>query len=444
MLFKDKGKSKTKSILVVNTGPAKKEFIFKKLHSLGLRIYCLHREKNWAQKYADQWIIADTNNEEESLAALKEFLKVKKIDGVITFWEQDVELAAKICEQYGFAGNSYEVANKVRNKYKFRSFCQKHSLPYPKYKVINQVKDLSEVVASFVFPLVIKPKVGSNSLDVQKVENPKELLKVYRNLVKKYHQGEILIEEFLAGPEVDLDILVQAGQVKFCGISDNKMMEPYFVEMGRVTPSQLSQRQQEELIQMAEKVLGELGVINSLVHFEARYTSKGPVPIEVNLRLGGDEVYPSTKKAWNVDLIEGAVRIALGLELPVKKFKTITNKCLVSYDFLAQRSGKFSAVKINSKLKSQLFYEKIQFLKNIGDQVLAPPQGWDYLGWVMVSGKDYQEARQNLDQAVGMVRCQIRGNNRFSSGLRKLKKILKSEIFTKIGKNAYSYLTRMF
>ncbi|TPW17083.1 MAG: hypothetical protein FD126_3730 [Elusimicrobia bacterium] len=50
---------KGKTILIVNSGPLKKRFIFQKLKGLGVGIVLLNKENNWAARYADAHITAD-------------------------------------------------------------------------------------------------------------------------------------------------------------------------------------------------------------------------------------------------------------------------------------------------------------------------------------------------------------------------------------------------
>ena len=66
------------------------------------------------------------------------------------------------------------------------------------------------------------------------------------------------------------------------------------------------------LVTMAEETLERLGVEDACIHFEARYGSRGPLPIKISLRMGGDEVCDFVKTAWGVDLIENAAHIAPG------------------------------------------------------------------------------------------------------------------------------------
>ena len=59
---------------------------------------------------------------------------------------------------------------------------------------------------------------------------------------------------------------------------------------------------QSELIAVAALTLHALGTHNLCAHFEARFTSRGRVPIEANLRIGGAEVFDLHRMAYGVNL----------------------------------------------------------------------------------------------------------------------------------------------
>jgi hypothetical protein len=90
---------KGKNLLLVNTGSTHKRHVLKRLKQLELNIIALNKEKNWAQPYVDHWIITDNTNHQMALNALDQFIKDNpeiKIDGVLTFWEDDVLLTSKL------------------------------------------------------------------------------------------------------------------------------------------------------------------------------------------------------------------------------------------------------------------------------------------------------------------------------------------------------------
>ena len=406
-----------KTVLIVNSY---KKFFIKKAKSFGAKIIVLGQENGGLSSVVDHFIVADTTDHADALAKLDQFLKAHpeiKLDGVLTFWEDDVLLTAKITDRYRLVGASYKLANRIRNKYLFREFCVANNLPVVKYRELRNVKDLEEVIKTFKFPLVVKPAYGAASAFVMKVNDEEELRESYSYIKKEIspkvesalNDGlEVFVEEYIDGAEVDLDILVQNGKIKFCGISDNgQTKEPFFIETTRMTPSNLPQKNQAELLVMADEVLEKLGVLNGCIHFEAKSTPEGPVPIEINLRLGGDEIYPSIKAAWHVDLIECSLKVACGVYLPKFEIADGPYEYLVAETFSAPYSGILVNLNLDDNLKKRSYVKELQFEKKIGDSVLSPPDGYEYLGWILVSGHNTLDAQDNLREAGEAINYEV-------------------------------------
>ncbi|MDP2586165.1 MAG: ATP-grasp domain-containing protein [Candidatus Komeilibacteria bacterium] len=219
---------------------------------------------------------------------------------------------------------------------------------------------------------------------------------------------EILVEEYIDGDEVDIDIILQNGKIKFFSISDNdKTNEPFFLETGQSIPSGLPERTQTELMEMAEETLEKMGVQNGVIHFEAKAGKNGTVPIEANLRMGGDEVYSFVKVAWGVDLIEHAVKIALGVYIPKIHRPVAPRKYLAGKYFLNENSGILVKLTVPEDLKRHPNLEEIHFFKEIGDAILVPPEGYEFLGWVVVSGYNRLDAQDNLREITGKVKYEV-------------------------------------
>lgn len=407
-----------KTVLIVNSY---KKFFIKRAKSFGVKVIVLGKEVNGLQSAADHFILADTSNHAEALAALDKFLKEEhpeiKLDGVMTFWEDDVLLTAKISDRYKLIGTPFKVANRIRNKYFFREFCLANNLPSIRFKELKNNRDLEEAAKTFAFPLVVKPAYGAASAFVMKVNDEEELRESYqyikKNISPKVESAladglDVFVEEYIDGDEVDLDILVQNGKIKFCAISDNgKTKEPFFIETTRMTPSSLPPKHQAELLALADETLEKLGVLNGCIHFEAKSTPQGPIPLEINLRLGGDEIYPSIKAAWRVDLVENALKVACGLYLPKFGFPSGPYEYLAAKTFSADYSGILVNWHIDEDLKKHDFVKEFQFEKKIGDSILSPPDGYEYLGWLLVSGHNPLDAQDNLAEAEKAINYEV-------------------------------------
>lgn len=401
-----------KTLLVVNTGYIKKKFIFKKLKQLGVKIVCLNSKINWAQDYVDDWIVANTSNHDRSISKVKEYIKKSgnQIDGVITFWEDDVLLTSKLVDELKLIGIPHRIAERTRNKFKFRAFCEANGLPTPNHIQVNNRNELVNIQKKLKFPIVFKPAYGTLTALIVKVNTAKDLEKEYDYISKNtstemetaLNDGlDIFAEEYIDGDEVDIDMIIQNGKLKLAIVSDNfeKNRGKFFLDVGQATPSNLPQEQQQELIDMAEMVLEKLGIFNGCVHFEAKYSSKGPVPLESNLRMGGDYVYSYIKSAWDVDLIELAVKVALGVHInPIKNLKN--KKYVIGRDLSVEDSGIVNEFSLPDNFEKYPFLEDHMFYKELGDSIMVPPEGFETFGWVTVSGQSFPDATDNLNSLL--------------------------------------------
>jgi len=403
-------------LLVVNTGNRKKRFTLRRLRELGCDLIILNASENWGRTYATHWVLADTNDHTASLRAVRDFFDQHPElgpDGVITFWEDDVLLASKIRDHYGLVGIPFEVARVARDKHLFRAFCADNGLPTPGHALIEFGQDVAESVKDMHFPMVVKPVYGTSSAYVVRVDNVRELEETADYLRKNISthvesalaaSTAIMAEEYIDGNEVDIDILLQNGKIKFWSMSDNDATrEPFFVETGQCIPSRLSPSQQAELVDVAEEILERLGVENGCIHFEAKYGSRGPMPIEINLRMGGDEVYYFVKTAWGVDLVANAARIMLGqyirpIAKPERPKKFVSGKY-----FLPPHSGVLASLQLPESVESG----ELQFFKKVGDAVLAPPLGYEYLGWAFAVADTLGEAEERVERIMETVNVEV-------------------------------------
>ena len=90
-----------------------------------------------------------------------------------------------------------------------------------------------------------------------------------------------MLEEYLDGPEVDVDLVFSEGQAVYGAITDNwPTVEPYFNETGSNCPSILPTKQQQELMELAVQATQCLG-------FKLVFTPM-PMLLESNVMLKQD------------------------------------------------------------------------------------------------------------------------------------------------------------
>jgi len=149
----------------------------------------------------------------------------------------------------------------------------------------------------------------------------------------------LLLEQYLDGDEVDIDVVMSEGEWRYAGISDNgPTLEPYFNETWAVGPSLLPKERQRELRELAVGSLHALGFSAGVFHVECKYTSTGPQLIEVNARMGGGMVRECNFRTWGLDLVEETLFAALGIPTRPVVPKQPLSACAYS-DVCATRSG---------------------------------------------------------------------------------------------------------
>jgi len=416
-----------KTILVVNTGSIKKKFIFQKLKKLGLHIIVLNKEKNWIQPYADGWIIADTYNHEECLKSIRDFLLSNpetKINGAITFWEDDIPLLAKICREFKLLGNPMEAANNTRDKYKMQEAFLKCGLPYIRQKLLKSEKDLIKATQEIGFPGVIKPVFGADSQFVIKVDNPEEARQAYNYVLKNctaefdpifcYNENTFLYQEYIEGQEFSVECYVQHGIPHVVGVHEKTVMElPFFLETGDYIPPRISEEKLQKLIKMAESSLIVLGVRNSLAHVEIKVNGGEPKIIEVASRLGGDYTYNNILDIYSFDLVKVGCEIALGIN--VSDVPCEPKKFILSRYFIPKNSGIITKIRDLEIIQKNRKVSGYFLSKKVGDEVFVPPDGYENMGWVSVKAESYAEAERTTENIFKKVTIELAPFKSYSS-----------------------------
>jgi D-alanine-D-alanine ligase len=446
---------KGKTLLLISSASPTKRFIYQRLKALGVRIILLSSENSWASRYADVQLTANTLDQAEVLGKVEEFLKENKIDGVLTFWENAVPLCGALCDKFGWPGHSAESALRARNKLFFRKALDAGKLSHysPAWAEIKSPAGLEREARRIGFPLVLKPAWGEQSQFVVRLDAVDEAKNAYEYIKSNmtpvfdpnYAYGtEIIAEAYLEGAEIDVDLLVQDGEIKFHAFTDNfPTKEPFFIETGDAMPSRHEESDLNSVLTMAQQAIKILGLRSGALHLEAKIDGGSPRLIEINARMGGDYLHDWIRTVWDVDIIEEAARIAAGL--PCRPARLKEAKChLVGNYLVPPYSGVISGLSAPLEKPDPLKVHDITLQKEPGDAVLVPPEGFETIGWVVGRGDTYAEAEENLDSALRGITMNIvrfdstssigktRRKNRFNAAQVARRRILQSARLEKI------------
>lgn len=424
----------SQNILLVNTGSIKKKFILQEIKKLGLNIIALNKEKNWAQSYIDYWILADNYNHQESIEAIKEFVannKKVKINGAITFWEDDIPILAKICKEFKFKGNTLETALNTRDKFRMQEVFKNTGQNYIRQKLLKSMSDLERAVSEVGLPAVIKPIFGSDSQFVVYISTQEEAREAYNYVFKnctpeydpiyKYNKKIFVYQEFVEGQEFSLECYCQHGVPHIIGIHEKTAMDlPFFMETGDYIPPRISEEEENILIKASEAALIVLGVRDSLAHVEIKLTKNGPKIIEIASRMGGDYTHENIWRVYNFNLIRAGCEIALGINITsqIKKAK----KYVMGKFFIPRNSGVVTKISGFDEIKKHDQLVDYFLPKKVGDSVLVPADGYENMGWVVTDGVSYADAERAMSYIFEKVNIEVAPFKSYSSFGRTLRK----------------------
>jgi len=359
----DDGELNGKTIAFVSAGYEAKRFILEIAHAKGVRAIVIDDPSSWAVSMEKEGLInkfvgLDMNRDDEVLvpeivAQLKEYSMTtgNQIDGVCSFVELATETSAKVAEALKLPGPPSKAVALARSKPDTRDAMEAAGLPKVTHYKISHRRDIKAAEDAVSFPAILKPVSGVSSLGVLKVPSKEELQRVYDEacrhtqdvvvgagglLVKETSQqrsdspprsvseqrrssaqeriNTFVVEEYLDGFEVDIDLVMCNGKCVYRLLTDNGPCKPpYFSESWSLVPSvQLSAAQVRETEQLAIDTAMALGLTHGVFHVEAMYTPRGPRLIEFNARLGGGEVYETNLRATGVDLVVEQLLLACG------------------------------------------------------------------------------------------------------------------------------------
>jgi carnosine synthase len=318
-------------VAVLEPGYITKRYLYERAHAYGVRLVLVGNDAGWARTLvhegvAERFLAADTSGDPEMAArAILATLRGEedRLDGVFTLWEDAVPATARVAEALGLPGPPPAAADAARSKLRTLEASLAAGLPTPRFMHLPDASVLAEAGDRVGFPAVIKPVFGAEALGCLRVDDFAALEEGYARVSELitpelnaiFQQGrDLMLEEYLDGPEFDVDMVLSGGECVFSAISENwPTEEPYFVETGMHSPSAHPTDRQEAMADLCIRTAFALGFRDGVLHAEAKDTSNGPRLLEMNGRLAGGIIEELHLRVTGVSLIEQQLLLAVGL-----------------------------------------------------------------------------------------------------------------------------------
>lgn len=349
---------------------------------------------------ADEYYNVSTIDEEGIYKVAKAF----KADGIMTLaTDMPMRSLAYACEKLGLVGLTYESAVKATDKGDMIKTFEAAGVEHPWYKIVPDGE--KPIKGSCTFPLITKPTDNSGSRGVMLVHNEDELEKALNYSSENGRRGDVIIEEYMEGPEVSVEIMVSHGVPYVLQITDKLTTgAPHFVEMGHSQPSRLPSEAQSAICDLASRAVLSVGIENGPAHVEIILTKDGPKMVELGARMGGDCITTHlVPLSTGIDMVGNTINIALGEEPDLEQ--KIWKGSAIRYFRVPH--GVIREITGVEKAKAIRGVKEITFVKQVGDTVGDIGSSTDRVGFVIAQADTAEEAVEVCECALNIVKIKM-------------------------------------
>lgn len=291
----------------------------KSAHDLGVYVItCDYLPDNIAHQYSDEYHNVSIIDKE----AVLELAKTLKVDGIMSYaTDPGVVVAAYVAEKLGLPGCPYESVKILQNKGLFRQFLKDNDFNVPAAMSFSTLEEAMEHVKDFRWPVIVKPVDSAGSKGVSRVDDISKLPEAIQHAKDYSHIGTFIVEEFIEkdGASTDTDSFSVNGELVFCSFNDQwfdpTAANPY-APSAYLWPSTMPIEAQKELRGELQRLMKLLNMNTTIYNIETRLGKNGkPYIMEMTPRAGGNRLSEVLKYACGQDLIAGAVKGALGMDI---------------------------------------------------------------------------------------------------------------------------------
>jgi biotin carboxylase len=361
-----------------------------------------------ALAYADDALIASTRDAKETLRVVCDYARTRRIDGVMTIANDvplTVALVAQALELPGISPDAAQcAANKVLMKERFAA----HQVLTPRGSTLTNKDELHAAVGRYSFPCILKPGDGRGSRGVLYLDETVNLDWAWEHSLKYAENKVLLLEEFVAGPQLSVEGLFVDGRYYPIAFADRNYAnlsktKPYIVEDGGVIPSRFEGAMLRHIGNVIEQGANALGIKWGSVKADIVLREEQPVVIELAARLSGN--YLATHHipmAYGVDIVSAMIRLALGLSVDPLCLQPSWKKYLgVRYFF--PPPGRISAIRGTEAVRARQDVRMLHVYLSPGAIQSTIDSHGARAGTVICEGPTYQAAKDRVEECVAQV-----------------------------------------
>lgn len=349
------------------------------------------------------------------VAAVTEVGRRHRVDGVLTVSaDRAVPVVAAVAETLGLPGIGTETAHRMTHKLAMRGTLAAAGVPQPPFAAVRSSEDSVSALEVSGLPAVLKPVDSGGQRAVFRVESAAELERDLEEALAESPTNEAMVEAFVDGLEMNGIVIARAGEASLLTLSDR--LRPPGIGFGvgwmHVYPPSIPSEQLERAERIAVDSVRALGLRDGIA-FPQLIASPdgGVVVVEVAARIPGGQMADLVRHAVGVDLVEIALRQALGEdvgdELALPQFSQPLAIRFFTADPGPLPTGRVLAIgSLDPVLAAHGVVQADTYLE-VGETIRPVRRDGDRRGYVIAVGDTQDQAVQRADAAAALLTVEV-------------------------------------
>jgi biotin carboxylase len=304
-----------KTVLFVGAGRHQRRAILR-TQELGVRVVAVDRNVDApGMRAADVAEAVDFRD----VAAVTDVARRHSVDGVLTVSaDRAVPVVAAVAEALGLPGIGNDVAHRMTHKVAMRRRLAEEGVPQPRFAAARDLREARLAAETVGFPAVLKPADSGGQRGVFRLESTDDLDAHLHAALAESGTGEVILEGFVDGLELNGLAVARDGDALPLTLSDR--LRPPGIGFGvgwiHVYPATIFGDTLEEAERVAVHAVHALGLRDGIAFPQLLVADGRVLVIEVAARIPGGQMADLARHAVGVDLVEIALRQALGEPVP--------------------------------------------------------------------------------------------------------------------------------
>ena len=336
--------------------------------------------------------------------------RAHSVDGVLTVAaDRAVPVVAAVAEQLGLPGIGSETAHLATNKIAMRRVFADRGVPQPQFAGVRHFPEVKGAARAVGFPAVLKPADSAGQRGVFLLRSIDDLAQLPLALAAS-RSGEAILEEFHEGREINTLVVAREHDARLITASDRIRPQGvgFGVALAHSYPSTLFGDALAEVERVALAAVKAIGLRNGIAYPQLLVSPGNEVRVvEIAARIPGGQMVEVPRYGIGVDLVEVALRQALGEEVPDELIAPRFQQPF-AIRFLTAEPGPLPTGVVRSvgpldKAAAFPGVDRVETWIEPGETIRPVQTDGDRRGYVIALGETNLEALERADAAAGLI-----------------------------------------